>query len=200
MKIYYDALEIKVATCNVAHFKYDRNCLILKSLIANDIDICGMQETRGQLSLDKFLSYTKRYEGVFDNLYPTYGNSIIYRKDKFKLVKSELHVLKDGRNKKGALCVTLESLSETEEHKNKQINVIVTHLDHISEEQRLIEVTNLLNVTDKMENCVILGDFNSLKKNDYTNNAWNAIVACRKESNWETPALDVIKTMEKKDT
>lgn len=61
-----------------------------------------------------------------------------------------------------------------------KFNVVVTHLDVYdeSEETRLNQIQTIIGELSKLPNLetIMMGDFNSLRRNDYTNDHWNAIM------------------------
>lgn len=184
-------IKYTVATYNVARFEMLDSSSILKVLEDEHIDICGLQEVPGNSKLQKLLSRQSTFIGLFDNLYVSYGNGLIYRKDKFTLKSHKLHILRNGQNKKSALEVSLEHVS------GEIVHLYVTHLNHRTEQQRLFEINNLLKITE-VDNSThfILGDLNSLKRSDYNDDDWNTITQVRLDNKWESPQIDVVNKIE----
>lgn len=173
---------MKVCTYNVHRLlKGTDVCLFLND---NHIDICGMQEVAGKHSLERFVSDS--YVVLFDDIYKTYGNGLVYLKSKFELLKKSSHVIAsdNGKNKKTVLYVQLKYIDT-----GKVINVFVTHFNHISEDKRVLEWNALLKyiLSQNTESYIILGDFNTLTRNDYTDAEWESITKIRKQNNWEAP-------------
>lgn len=116
---------------------------------------------------------------------------MVYNKTLFALAtEPKLHILKDGQNKKAALEVTLQLCN------GKQLTCYVTHLDHRTEPQRMVEMQRLLNIP-KPQSHLILGDLNALKRSDYTTAEWESITQTRKASQWEPPKVELIETIER---
>ena len=186
--------QITIATYNVARMQFkDRNSII-QLLMENHIDVCAFQEVPGQKALDNLLQGTE-YSGCFDQLYYTYGNALVYRKDKFRKTAHQLHLLKDGTSKKGLLSVDLQVIESL-----IYFRVYVTHLDHKTEPQRLREAKVLLNIIESSSTgstpFVLCGDFNCLKRSDYTENEWKAISDVRMTSKWEPPQTEIVSLFE----
>jgi endonuclease/exonuclease/phosphatase family metal-dependent hydrolase len=71
-------------------------------------------------------------------------------------------------------------------------SVSCLHLDHIQEEERLREVKQLgLFIADKPPH-ILVGDFNSVRKEDYGRYAWEEIEKYRRTRMWEPPMTNVM--------
>jgi endonuclease/exonuclease/phosphatase family metal-dependent hydrolase len=188
-------MRLSIATYNVKCFQMANAQSIVRVLQENDIDVCGMQEVPGKQKLEQLFQGTPSpYSVIFLGPYRSYGPALVYRGDRVRVVSSALHMLTDGaKNKKSAIRVRLECGEE-----GMQVDVIVTHLEHKWEAQRLREVERLLRcVPEDTSRLIILGDFNALKRSDYTEEAWQEIVNVRKQNGWEKPMTDVVARMEK---
>jgi endonuclease/exonuclease/phosphatase family metal-dependent hydrolase len=184
-------VDVNIATYNVKRFEMKDPRSIVALLMAEHIDVCGMQEVPGKKALDQLLKNTP-YEGVFLGPYWTYGIALVYKKTAFSVVgKPKLHMLKDGQGKKAALEVTV-----TQANVNKQLTIFVTHLDHRTEPQRMFEMSALLKV-QKPQSHLLLGDMNALKRSDYTDADWDKITEVRKASGWELPQVELTETIER---
>lgn len=184
----------KIATYNVKRFDMPDLTSILRLLDEEDVDICGLQEVPGKTKLEKLIAKDSKYGCVFDEMYFSYGNGLIYRKDRYTVQSKKLHILKNGKGKKGALEVVLKTIAEQDQ---TSYRVFVTHLDHKTEPQRLSEIDVLLKIATAVgEPHFIIGDFNSLKQQDYTEEEWVEIARVRYEGNWESPQIDVVARME----
>lgn len=155
-------------------------------LTENAIDICGMQEVSGLKKLRAVFDQNI-WECLFDGGYHSYGTGLIFRKDKFDLVSTSTHVLKPAPGKKTAFEVVL-ALKET----NQIYHIFVTHLDHKTEPQRIREWVALQKVLPSDKPHIILGDLNSLRRSDYTDDAWKEIADSRRRSDWEEPKTELI--------
>lgn len=174
---------VNVATFNIQKLE---GCPKKVAEIVSQFDICGLQEVPGLAKIKKALKPFENIEVLFDNAYFSYGNGISFRKDLFRVVKCETHVIRNKPSKKTAFEVVFEFL-----HSPKTtFTVIVTHLDHISEDTRLEEVEKILQVAPS--EAILLGDFNSLKREDYTEDEWGSISQNRKDTQWEECRTDVI--------
>jgi endonuclease/exonuclease/phosphatase family metal-dependent hydrolase len=184
----------RVATYNVNKFDMKDPRSIVAVLQDQHIDICGLQEVPGKQALVKLLQHTQ-FDCVYLGPYFTYGLGLVYDKNIFHCVASQLHLLKDGTNKKAALQVTLTLLDKSE----RTLTLLVTHLDHRTEPNRLTELSMLLKFATNLSATphLLMGDFNALKRSDYTDADWNEIARVRRESNWEAPYVDVIENIEK---
>lgn len=181
----------KIASYNVHCFNMKNRQSIVSLLDDEHIDVCGLQEVPGKQALANLLCHQNIYDFVYLGPYFTYGLGIIYNKTIFTQTTSKLHLLHNKPSKKAALEVTLV------DRNGRHVTVFVTHLDHRTEPQRMSEVNALLKITALVKTPhVILGDFNALRRSDYTDDEWNTIARVRKESNWEAPRVDVTSTME----
>lgn len=79
--------------------------------------------------------------------------------------------------------------------------VCLTHLDHINEKERLRQVDILINFlqAEKIFNepHVIMGDFNTYRRSDYTEQEWKNIEDERKANSWTMPCEGVVHVMDK---
>ena len=73
----------------------------------------------------------------------------------------------------------------------------MTHLDHQKEEARVVQLKEMLSLIDREKPHILMGDFNSLKKNDYTEEVWNVLTEIRKKNNWELPISDLTDSLER---
>lgn len=183
---------INISTFNVNGIK-NPEC-INSYLIAHKIDICGMQEVAGIKSIERLPSVKSGdYIALFDESYKTYGNGLLYNKNKFTVVSKETTILSIGSTgKKSAFKVILNYIGTL-------ITLYVTHFNHISEPIRLKEWQKLKDIVQNdaadisgTANIIfILGDFNALTKTDYTANEWKTIGDVRKKDNWEVPTSEL---------
>jgi len=80
--------------------------------------------------------------------------------------------------------------------------VASTHLDHISEQEREIQLQHvwevLRDVREKERLPVVLcGDFNALKRKDYSREHWNQIVARHERRGWNLPTEGCLNILER---
>ena len=153
-----------------------------------------MQEVPGQKILDKWLQHPqfKAYKGLFDNTYRTYGNGLLYSTEKFTLVESKNYIIgsNNGKNKRSAFRVVLR-------HNQTQRSIVlyVTHLDHISEQNRIKQWKAFTDVCDINGDCkrkyVVLGDLNALTQTDYSLQRNLEITAHRRSQKFEDPSSEL---------
>lgn len=77
------------------------------------------------------------------------------------------------------------------------VNVCGTHLDHISEEVRIRQLTDLFSEIPVRKVDFLCGDFNALNLSDYSATELEKIAKVRRLSNWETPKGDLMETLSK---
>ena len=73
-----------------------------------------------------------------------------------------------------------------------RLNVFVTHLEHKSEKVRFHQIKEVLQLIreweqkdpDSILGHILLGDLNTMSKNDYSETQWNNIIQLRIEKNW----------------
>lgn len=180
---------MNIATFNVHYLTHPDS--ISKVILSNDIHVCGLQEVGGEKTLNELLKFLPNYSGLFDKTYYTFGNGIVYNSDVFKFIKSErFYIGSHSGTKRSLFKVTLS-------HKTNNKNYIfcVTHLDHVNEQNRLIEWNNLSKYDTK--DCIILADMNALTHTDYTLEKLEQITNTRLLSKWEPPKFDLMKIVSK---
>ena len=119
--------------------------------------------------------------------------------------KKILHKITNGYNysyNKGTLIITKFHIQEVTKNKKepftllfidipyyKRILVINVHLNYQNEDIRTKELSEILeniSYTDEFPS-ILLGDFNALTKNDYSEKEWIEIYKIRKIGKWELP-------------
>lgn len=69
------------------------------------------------------------------------------------------------------------------------VTVAVTHLDHISEEQRVVQVQHVVETLQASSYpSILLGDLNALTRSDYKDEEWSTLGRRAAENNWTLPA------------
>ncbi|EFC35657.1 predicted protein [Naegleria gruberi] len=84
-------------------------------------------------------------------------------------------------------------------------NVFVTHLDHVSENKRVLQLKRVLSFmkhfidrklvdypNDENKNFILLGDFNSMRMDDYTDKFWDYLIKQRIQYGWEAPDTQIL--------
>jgi endonuclease/exonuclease/phosphatase family metal-dependent hydrolase len=79
------------------------------------------------------------------------------------------------------------------EEVSSNLNLFLTHLEHISEKVRVQQIQEILEIIENWkaeeslvqdEGYLLLGDLNALSQQDYTETQWNNIIELKKEKNW----------------
>ena len=139
--------HVRLCTLNVHRLG---NAVGINNFILDyNIDICGMQEVGGLLSLKKLIN--NQYEALFDESYKTYGNGLIYNKTKLSFVSKRTTIISNNYGKKSLFEVVLK-------YNHEFITIYVTHLNHISEPKRLDEWHAIKNLIMTNNRYFILGD------------------------------------------
>ncbi|KAL9650530.1 hypothetical protein ABK040_004749 [Willaertia magna] len=141
----------------------------------------------------------KVYKYIFGNAQGIEGNSII------------THLpIKNFKNKRLACGTGGErSILGIEIDHSHIPFFFVTHLDHINERTRLKQIKQALqfikeftsnSVSDyennnngqlQQKNFILVGDFNAMQKEDYTEQFWEELINQRKQWGWELPDIQV---------
>jgi endonuclease/exonuclease/phosphatase family metal-dependent hydrolase len=184
-------MKIRIATFNVHYLiNYEEIGNLLRN---NEIDICGMQEIKGQMSLNKLTSKYPEYTGIFDECYKTYGTGLVYNTHKYRLISKKTHIIGQHRGSKKSLFEVYLKHIESQ----KIYVFYVTHLNHLDEEQRLQEWNNIMKKITHQQDYIIMGDFNALKRSDYTDSEWEKIINVRVINKWELPQTRLLELIEK---
>eukprot|EP00039_Didymoeca_costata_P016996 m.310581 g.310581 ORF g.310581 m.310581 type:complete len:305 (-) comp16478_c0_seq5:124-1038(-) len=80
-----------------------------------------------------------------------------------------------------------------------EITVGVTHLDHISDKERAIQLQHIVEVLkaeNKLDKTVLLGDLNSLTRSDYTPVEWESLEKRHGEKGWNPPEHGCLEVLE----
>lgn len=84
-----------------------------------------------------------------------------------------------------AVCVAT-SLEDAD----KKFAVLATHLDHISEAERLRQAESILSHRARLSNGLphlLVGDLNAMKRSDYSEEEWAALEARNSRNRWSPP-------------
>jgi len=196
-----ERIELKIFLLNVDRWKKgaQSNFKQIESLIKTlRPDIIVLNEVFGQGWLN-YVEKIAKHLGENYSVYfgptasPSYGNAFITNQ---KIVKSENFTIELPRHEiRGCFRVVIR-------HPTKQgqnISFYGTHLDHIFEETRMEQLKYLLEKVVCDEEHVILGDFNALKRQDYSDEYWEEIFQVRKQNCWEVPPkTEVIEFIQQK--
>eukprot|EP00514_Thraustochytrium_sp_LLF1b_P007915 CAMPEP_0184537230 /NCGR_PEP_ID=MMETSP0198_2-20121128/16914_1 /TAXON_ID=1112570 /ORGANISM="Thraustochytrium sp., Strain LLF1b" /LENGTH=297 /DNA_ID=CAMNT_0026930529 /DNA_START=1828 /DNA_END=2721 /DNA_ORIENTATION=+ len=67
-------------------------------------------------------------------------------------------------------------------------SIAATHLDHISEQQRRIQIEHVINTLDQIDHPIVLcGDLNAFHREDYSHEEWAAIEQRHVKHGWAQP-------------
>jgi endonuclease/exonuclease/phosphatase family metal-dependent hydrolase len=185
---------LKIVTYNVhgwqtSSFKENFK-LVIESMQQIQPDVLGLNEvdsshgktardTITELSLE--LGFDHRVCGLVDWI--NFGNALLSRFP-FRNLKSTSLIVRDAeeRNAVGADF--------------GHYAIIVTHLDHISEDVRLKQLDTVLRFCQEFRKPhILMGDFNALTREDYTDDEWQELVEERRCRRWELPEHKVTSVM-----
>ena len=91
---------------------------------------------------------------------------------------------------RGLLAADLELSGDPTLASRQLITVFCTHLDHMSEDQRVTQVTHILSEMEKLGPArphMLLGDLNALRRADYGEREWEEILEKASKSGWSAP-------------
>jgi len=79
----------------------------------------------------------------------------------------------------------------------RRVAVVCTHLDHAFEKVRLAQLAQLHDFLKRLDlkEYVLAGDFNSVCKDDFLMQDWDALTQLRRRNCWEPPLNDVLQTL-----
>jgi endonuclease/exonuclease/phosphatase family metal-dependent hydrolase len=72
----------------------------------------------------------------------------------------------------------------------KCLKVVTVHLNHVCEQRRRRQVHECIS-SGGLACDILLGDFNSLTRSDYSAQMWDAIASVRSDNAWEAPVAEV---------
>jgi len=162
-----------IATLNVHEWSNSSgDCTIdeiITLIITSNIDIIGLQETSKQ-SLMTVANKLHNFNYIYNRKTAIFSKYPIDRNIPQKTT-SERYI---------SGIVTLPN--------NKTINIICVHLDYKHEPIRIKQMKTIMkNRNINNTSLILLGDFNALTKNDYSNYEWDRISSIRKSNKWEQP-------------
>lgn len=152
---------------------------VVKLLRESDADIIGLQEVIRNDKLEK-LAKELNMDYIFaPAMSSDFGNALLTR---FPIAKYSVHELKVGSHEiRSLICAQIKVA-------NILLHVNVTHLDVESESTRLVQLKKIFDFVGSQPHLLV-GDFNSLRKQDYTNEQWELITKVRKDNAIELPFL-----------
>ena len=137
------------------------------SKIIKKYDIIALQEVYDE---QKLFLITKEY-------------NFVYNKGTLIMTKFPIQIVNKNTSCPSTICIiTLPD----------GVNIFVTniHLNYIDESIRIEEINEIQYIIDDYTDyypSILLGDFNALTKNDYTEKEWNQITKIRRLGGWELP-------------
>mmetsp|Transcript_41238 Transcript_41238/g.110134 ORF Transcript_41238/g.110134 Transcript_41238/m.110134 type:complete len:170 (+) Transcript_41238:100-609(+) len=78
-----------------------------------------------------------------------------------------------------------------------EVTVAVTHLDHIAEAQREVQLDHVVEqLSGKVGSLVLLGDANALTRSDYDDEQWKTLEDNNKKNKWLPPGHGCLSRLE----
>mmetsp|Transcript_17769 Transcript_17769/g.23258 ORF Transcript_17769/g.23258 Transcript_17769/m.23258 type:complete len:312 (+) Transcript_17769:92-1027(+) len=157
----------------------------------------------------------------FGHVKNRFGNAILSRPDIRVLGKHEAHLpggtqitipsgekrlsgeISSGPQKyriiRGMLEVIIEVPLKNRDNETifQQFSVLCTHLDHMKESERSTQLAHITATAGTGEDGgLLLGDFNALKRSDYSDPEWQRIVDKHSRNSWSAPESGCLKQLE----
>jgi len=178
-------MKLSLCTFNV-HFFTSRNNINTFNEIFNDIqqinaDIVVLEEAIFSSTFKKNCFFEKSHQIGYKyiKMCCDIGVNIVLSKKQIDNVK----IMKIGKDKGGDRYAIYCYLN----YHGKELEIIGCHLDVFDDtENTRLEQMKLIMANSKKENTIILGDFNSLRQNDYSSLEWQDMVRIDKERNVES--------------
>lgn len=130
---------------------------------------------------------------------PGFGNAVL-SKIPFETIKAFplIGALQTPWAMRTALCIKLNDPAS----ERRAFWLVNTHLDHLCESERMIQVQQLLDYMadqglSRYENLFLVGDLNALVRADYSDHQWRKITESRKASTLEPPSDKVMCFLQK---
>jgi endonuclease/exonuclease/phosphatase family metal-dependent hydrolase len=146
-------------------------------------DVPYLQELADELGLP-FISFGKATDDGYFGMFG-YGNAILSR---FPIVREEHHVVKPAahhqvgrRIEAEDRCISIVTLQTTP---LTQQSFCVTHLDQLSDELRVEQLTEMLSFANSFGDHIMCGDFNAFQRLDCTEEQWQLIQDDAASKNW----------------
>lgn len=195
--------KLRIATLNVNWWIRPASLKDYIELIKNlNVDVLALQESQSD-TVQRLVEQLNGMETINSKYKWSHSskqllgiaNSIITR---YPII--DLNILRWNRTEQG--CKEKKEdraavMIKIQINDNKILSIMNTHLDHINESTRMLQIkyfmNNIMN-NDKKQKYpdIICGDFNSIIYTDYTNEEWENISKTRKENEWELPMTDVM--------
>jgi endonuclease/exonuclease/phosphatase family metal-dependent hydrolase len=120
-----------------------------------------------------------------------YGNALL-SKFPFKIVTK--------KNIKGIAGLLIGDFDLSSLGIKEEIRVGLTHLDPADEELRVLQVQTAIPLLfNGNKEHLFLGDFNALKRDDYTDDYWKKLRKFNENNGWTSPKIETLKYLMKQD-
>ncbi len=151
-------------------------------LNAQDLDVLALQEAKPKR---RFNAVKELADGLgFPHWICNGKEMAILSKYKIELLSPPSH----ERVFRRVLYVVLH-------HNDLAIRIINVHLDYQSESTRKREMTKILATAGKGHPTLLLGDFNAIYQEDYSEEEWEAIGRVRRRNLWELPTSELMASL-----
>eukprot|EP01116_Phalansterium_solitarium_P016414 TRINITY_DN3817_c0_g4_i2.p1 TRINITY_DN3817_c0_g4~~TRINITY_DN3817_c0_g4_i2.p1 ORF type:complete len:294 (+),score=67.56 TRINITY_DN3817_c0_g4_i2:52-933(+) len=195
-------VTLKICTYNIHQFRStggsnQPNHIGVAALINElALDVIAFEEacdtpcTYGPESTETRLEYVSRetaMEHVYADACGFLGNALL---SKHPIVSSEIHPLRCAQEETRVLLECVLDVGGV------ALPVYVLHVDNAREPLRIKQLEIALNAIDHSRPHVLMGDFNALKRADYTGARWQEITDRRRRNGWELPATGFIELLE----
>lgn len=177
---------IRIATFNIHGGRGHRLASLTSFLTSLDVDVWCLQECPAA-SVPWFArALGEEWSGEHAPA-AFLGNAILTRRP---VVSTTRFGLDASAAEERSAMGTVVSIDE------REVSVICTHLDHLSEESRLEQWDDLVGQIHNIEEFVVCGDLNALRREDYSDAAWEEIAQVRRQSLWEPPQHTLLDRIE----
>lgn len=156
----------------------------------------GQGKERGD-SLDMLAEDLGDMQAHFQHATPgfeKFGNAVLVSPELAFVGRASVHLdggsvvsAGEGRTKKIVRCALAVRLRDSA---GAELAVLSTHLDHISEAERMSQAAHICREGDEL--CgglphVLMGDLNAMNRDDYAPDEWRAIAARHEAKGWPPP-------------
>ncbi len=169
------------------------SCRPLSLLALNEVDLDALPSVIDELGA----ALGMRHTAFYGHVRGVYGNALLSMTPLSQVREVPLDggsevVAKGGKGihriSRG-LLLAQTSLRAADADDEVPVLVGVTHLDHMCEAQRQVQVAHVLREMSPTAACsqLLLGDLNALRADDYTAEQWAAHVAHNADRGWKPP-------------
>mmetsp|Transcript_80364 Transcript_80364/g.152789 ORF Transcript_80364/g.152789 Transcript_80364/m.152789 type:complete len:342 (-) Transcript_80364:81-1106(-) len=218
------ASSLRVVTYNVRRF--NKNGISTVNAIADALaelqpTVVALNEVDTSLRPEGLASVAERLGGFsvafFGHVAGRYGNAVLSKYPIRAIRETHLRggtefifeagtkkyngeIAKEGefhRIARGLLECDIE-FPQTSDGASKVLTVAVTHLDHINEEQRGIQLNHVLEALGpNASRALLVGDLNALHRSDYMEQEWTALEDRHRANRWTPPTSGCLELLEK---